>query len=486
MKWYQRIFKSMIRQPLRYLILFLVVFLLNSVLLGSLSLKNSAKSIENLFKESLGAVATIQGEENSLNKNGYYSQPEDYDRIFHDYQQLIEKCSQSDTLKYSSYSYFQPLMKVDGVIDADDSGFGAWLIGSSNIQLQNQRTGYLEIVEGRSFTEEELMEGNVAVIRNTLQYQDGSEIELGDKITVFYNDRREYLHGDFQFPKIELTVIGKYEVKKEVDFTNIMIFDGIYVPNSVVLSYSKEARKNLENYFKIDDLMKIRKEVNGWEVTGYDYFLPCGIYAPYFELENYSLLDEFQAYCEDELKKTGSISNIYHFVSTAQTAERILEPMNQIGDLADLIMMISILLISMIVFLFIWLNSKKRTHEIGIYLSLGEKKRNIIKQFCGEILLIGCLVILCLGFSYRRINQWIITNVIHTIEIDREDETEITDSDYVVDPNGLAERFDYKKVVIQDDSGFASCVLMILGECLFGSLISIWLIVNQKPNDNLM
>jgi len=265
------------------------------------------------------------------------------------------------------------------------------LKGVQNPNMLDISTGLISLVDGRTFTQEEVQELHyVAVVsRDFLEINDlslGSSFALENRIysdeIMFHNFLEPYLASR----SISLEIVGVFE--KEFDPDALLGIHGyfdfinqIYVPNLVVTSI-------FDFYWEVlpeidPDLYAQRQYYGDREETVYPdnvlFWLYDAAYLGAFEAAANDILPEFYA-IEDMSMVFGAISN----------------SMEALSDVIDWFIVGIVAAMLIVLSLLTALFFRTRRHEIGIYVTLGERKSTIFAQFFSEIM-IASLIGITLG-----------------------------------------------------------------------------------------
>lgn len=484
MKWYQRIVKVIIHQPIRYLLLLGVIFVSSTVLLGSFIIRASMDEIYSDMNENLGVVATVQGTKNSLNLNGLYPEYENYNVVFNEYHHLLEKCSKDERILYRDISYFMPWVEVDQVMNINEySSSDFMLTGFSNPAFQEYYTHGLELIEGSLIND---LNEYRAIIPDQYVYTNGSKIEVGDVLTIQNShssmNSAKLAESGFVYPKIQVKVAGIYHTEKEIMGDNSLMYPSrIYVSNQVLVDYHQMIMNEMEKHFGLEKFNEIQQTSEF-----YSYYLPIGIYAPYFHLKSYDDLESFKDDWQSVIDQNEILSKIYHVETTADTAERILNPLKNIKKMSNIIYVMAILVIGLIIGLLALLFTKNRKQEIYIYQVLGERKINLLKQLVGELLVIGCMSLMITFFISKPLQKTITKQLDAYIiqqESGKENENQFdyyTSGHYVMDPNQLSDKSmtRYLEVDVKIND-YIQLVGIVIVSCLFGGLMSYKVVLKE-------
>lgn len=131
-----------------------------------------------------------------------------------------------------------------------------------------------------------------------------------------------------------------------------------------------------------------------------DEYLPPMLrvfYSAYFTLNDPS---DVKPFIEENLPR---ITPGYLFYSSVSSYESLLTPIEETARLSDKVLIATIGAVVIISTLVVFLFLRDRKHELGIYLSLGEKKSRISYQILSKVLvitLVALLVSLMIGYIF--------------------------------------------------------------------------------------
>ena len=132
-----------------------------------------------------------------------------------------------------------------------------------------------------------------------------------------------------------------------------------------------------------------------------------------FQLTSVDYLENFVDNLKTELEEYPELS----VSSSVDSYLDVKDSVNSLGKLSDIRFVISILSSFIVLTLIIYVYIKNRKNEVGLYIALGELKRNIILQLTFEVLII-CLLGFMLSYTTGKIFSQKITNhLIQTEEV---------------------------------------------------------------------
>ncbi|MFZ3197370.1 MAG: ABC transporter permease, partial [Bacillus mycoides] len=263
------------------------------------------------------------------------------------------------------------------VATAGGSGSGTEIDMNSSFMIEGVRktalqesfkNGKSKIIDGKPITEQ-MKDQNVALMEKRLA--ELNNLKVGDKVKVQSGDKKETL---------EVEIIGIYETNEQAMGQQAPpIMDPankLYMPHSTM--------KKLE----------IDQGISSIQVV---YFLkdPQNIEA-----------------FKEEAKKSDIDFNYYKLDAHDSLYKQMIGPIENISSTSQMIIYIVSIAGAIILGLIIMLSIKARRKEMGILLSIGEKKWKLMAQFVVEVV---CIAILAFGLSITtgaKISQFIGNNLL--------------------------------------------------------------------------
>jgi putative ABC transport system permease protein len=207
--------------------------------------------------------------------------------------------------------------------------------------IDGVKNGTMSIADGDYFDE---ANDDAAMISQDLATQ--NSLKIGDKISLVKMD------DDSQHP---LTIIGIYDTT-----------DDSHSANTIYMNIATAAQ-----FLSADDYNDGK-----YDVSNVQYFLTSSEYADTFISET---TERFPELIEDGLA-----------LSTDTSAyQQMVEPIENVGGFATTILIIVTIASVVIIALMVTINVKDRRYEIGVLLSLGANKLNVISQILVELVLVG-------------------------------------------------------------------------------------------------
>ncbi len=374
MNFINRSLLSIKRRKNRSLILFIAVFLICNVMAGAISVKNALLNTEKSFTNLIPVEVSIVDDYSYFLDDTDTSLTED----------IVKKIGTSAYVQsyYYYYKYWLGSNKLENgaeipIIGADaDNEFHPFnsfdILGAYKKTVLQQDDNSIKIISGNSFTDEDIKNGNNVILISE-QVANKNKLNVGDKIKL--GSQIDPYSANLQIIEAEYEIIGIFETKsqyeKDTDGNLVEIesqyVDTIYMPN--------EAIKNIHD--------KVITEVKKQGTDAYDTFSIINKY----QLNSIDVVDEFKSENLNNLPKG------YVFEDNSESISSVTGPMNNMKDLSNIIVYASIVASIIIIGLISILFCKERKKEMGIYLALGERKKNIAMQLLFETLLVAIMAI---------------------------------------------------------------------------------------------
>ncbi|MBO1003910.1 ABC transporter permease [Pseudogracilibacillus auburnensis] len=404
MNFLKRGFLSITRKKGKSLILLAVIFILGNLIAGAISIQQATGNVEKNIKERLGAAATVELDYEELDTLS----DEEWESIeFEDIDiDLIKKIGELSYVKYYDYSMAthlgsESMESYQG--DNEDEEFVSmgpsmdFMLKGINyapvIDFEEQKG---KLIDGRVFTQEEIDNGtSVAIISKKLAEK--NNLHVGDTFTLEnavydYDDET----GDEELitsRDVVLEIIGLFEpqsIKENegdssdhgmIDFMNIEYQNTVYVSNEIVAS---ENKFNWEEYSKVDEEFA---EMIEEEEGSFEY------YTPMFVLNS---PEDTEAFVEEV---TPLLPEFYTVISAADQYDSISGSMESMSKLSKYVLIVAVIATVLITGLVVLLFLRDRKRELGIYLSLGERRGRVVGQILIEVMVVAFIGITISLFS---------------------------------------------------------------------------------------
>jgi len=365
----KRAWLSVIRKPSRSIIIGLILFAMSNLVLASIIIKSAVNESTEYAKASLGGTVTLSADMGTLREEMKAEAPQSGEKIeftrptvskaiadkiagsdyVKDYTYSITSKADSDSIsavENSSSSMSNNFPDMGAFGGAEESGDFEISGINSYAFISGVKNGTMEITDGEYF--DESSEGKAIV---SVDLAEENELSVGDKIafTNIYTD-----------DEVELEIIGIYDVSENNANAN-----------TIYMNVTEAAK-----FLSSDDY------------NDGDY----GVENVKYELTTAENAEAFLAEIENNYPELAE-ENIVASEDTS-AYDQMVGPIESVGSFATTILVIVLIASVAIVTLIVTINVKDRRYEMGVLLSLGAKKKNIIGQIFAELALVGTVAFL--------------------------------------------------------------------------------------------
>ncbi|QWU45313.1 FtsX-like permease family protein [Bacillus sp. NP247] len=391
MNFMKRAILSMKKRVGTSLILMAVFLIVTNLVLAGFTIQNASKKAADAARKKLGADVTLGLDFDKLGQQaretGEMPKPpklntKEADQLakskhVKDYNYITNNFGIADGFKLVGASEGEGKGKGN-VAMVGGSGSGSEIDMNSSLMIEGVRktllqesfkNGKSKIVDGKPITEQ-MKDQNVALMEKRLAEQ--NNLKVGDKVKVQSGDKKETL---------EVEIIGIYETNEQPMGQNpppmMNPANKLYMPYSTLKKL--ETDEGMSSSIQVVYLLKDPQDIDAFKKEA----KKSDIDFNYFKLD-----------AQDSLYKQmiGPIENI------ASTSQMIIYMVSIAG--------------AIILGLIIMLSIKARRKEMGILLSIGEKKWKLMAQFVVEVV---CIAILALGLSLTtgaKVSQFVGDNLL--------------------------------------------------------------------------
>ncbi|MED0999291.1 ABC transporter permease [Bacillus mobilis] len=375
MNFMKRAILSMKKRVGTSLILMAVFLIVTNLVLSGFTIQNASKKAADAARKKLGADVTLGLDFDKLGQKaqetGEMPKPPQLDtketdqlaksKYVKDYNYIANTFGISDGLKLVGASEEEGKGKVGMAAVRGGSSSGTEIDMNASFMIEGVRktalqesfkNGKSKIIDGKPITEQ-MKDQNVTLMEKRLA--ELNNLKVGDKVKVQSGDKKESL---------EVEIIGIYETNEQAMGQQAPpIMDPVnklYMPHSTM--------KKLE----------VDQGISSVQVV---YFLNDPQY-----------IDAFKK----EAKKSNIDFNYYKLDAHDSLYKQMIGPIENISSTSQMIIYIVSIAGAIILGLIIMLSIKGRRKEMGILLSIGEKKWKLMAQFVVEVV---CVAILAFGLS---------------------------------------------------------------------------------------
>ncbi|MGE6599742.1 ABC transporter permease [Bacillus proteolyticus] len=393
MNFIKRAILSMKKRIGTSLILMAVFLIVTNLVLAGFTIQNASKKAADAARKKLGADVTLGLDFDKLGQQaretGEMPKPpklntKEADQLakskhVKDYNYITNNFGIADGFKLVGASEGEGKGKGKGsVAMVGGSGSGSEIDMNSSLMIEGVRktllqesfkNGKSKIVDGKPITEQ-MQDQNVALMEKRLAEQ--NNLKVGDKVKVQSGDKKETL---------EVEIIGIYETNEQPMGQNpppmMNPANKLYMPYSTL--------KKLET----------------------DEGMSSSIQVVYL-LNDPQDIDAFK----EEAKKSDIDFNYFKLDAQDSLYKQMIGPIENIASTSQMIIYMVSIAGAIILGLIIMLSIKARRKEMGILLSIGEKKWKLMAQFVVEVV---CIAILALGLSLTtgaKVSQFVGDNLL--------------------------------------------------------------------------
>lgn len=387
---------SVVRRKAKSIILLILIFILGNVIAGAISIEQAVKNTEENIRKQIGGVATIEID--------YEQLPRDYDFDYNS----IEYINKDTIMRIGELPYVRDFDYVSTFsleapemerVTSEEDSMARMSIAQDfyNKMFSVRAVHYLDvldfkegngkIIEGRTFREEDL-KGDKNPIIITKELAELNNLSVGSIVTFQNNIRKvdliisgEINDSDYELlhtASYEFEVIGIYEPKLNIesDSNGGIMIDYYNVEKQNQMYTTTEAQERIEK-IALEKYEELSPEMA--EMRSRQY------YTPIFILNDPLELEDFKRDVEPMLPQYSVV------VDSSSSFDSIAAPLKNIEWIASIVLYVALGATLVILSLLITLFLRDRKHEMGIYLSLGEKKTKVMGQIVIEVVLIAII-----------------------------------------------------------------------------------------------
>lgn len=437
----KRALKSLIRQPLKSTLLLIILLVLLNAMAASIAIREESHQAIRRIDEGLGRVVTLGHDLEAMAKfleklrdyaddpnhpyaedyqlytdaDGNVSWYVNYDRVRQREIDRIHTMGSSPLVETFSYQllieglFELPSLKLSGSeeYEATDHSYKTkqtpTLVGVHRTPLIETEHSNAYITEGRQLTEEEMRTGAPSCIISK-ELAELNNLKPGDTLSAILTPVNTQGTPDSNESNItkELTIIGIIDYQKPAELfekepgmtykvpsyeIKVKLYNQIIVPNNLVLELQKKLHK-----------LQMQEEY-------IEEFPPSPIpivHKPFFILKDPSDIPVFKADYQHLLKEDHMI-----FLDNRYRYDLLTSPLESAASLADNALLFSIIAAISVATLVLFFYLRERRHEIGILLSLGLKKRQLVLQLLMEVLIITLIALSITAFTGQALGRYI-------------------------------------------------------------------------------
>ena len=373
MSFCSRGIKNIIRKPLKSILLIMLIIIISIFVFVGISSKDASVQVQTESKQAMGSgfqiTENIENMRERLNKEAVYTYLPDgailsqapnhqFDSVL--MEDILKIAQVEGIINYNVITDNTAVMQKDFERIYDDekdqyADFGGVnLVG--NLRMEENyivKSGYMELTEGRYINENDK---DVVVISEELAKL--NNLKIGDKMTFGSIENKEN-------SIYSATIVGIFKINNE--FPTIYMGDTFRSENTIFTDLRFPEKP--EGY--IDD--------------------PLYLYAT-FQIEDLNKYDEIL----EKVKQLNIVWERYDIIDSNGVSETLASNFKDVSNITDIMLKTIFICSFAILFLMFIFWVRNRNYEIGIYLSLGKKKIEIVGQIIFEVVVIT-LVALSIG-----------------------------------------------------------------------------------------
>ena len=428
MNLFKRGLTSITRKVGKSAILLVLIFVLSNIIAGAISVKNAISNTQKAMQDKIGIEVSVSLDTDALlNSVANIGDALSVDSLTpeiigdigasqyvkkYDYYTNVSLSSDSVTAVESeggnqgNFGFSAGGTRGNGVAIAIGGG-GFSFTGGQNPNVSAIENGDATLYQGRTFTQEEMTNGdNVILISKKLAEE--NNLSVGSVITM----KRDLY-------QMTTTEGGGFRVNMEMTPTATLEFEftviGIFEPKAEYATGTDGTLQQVESslvntiYTTNTVVNAINAQVSQEEtaLNGNNFRMNFSNYTPSYTLNNPEDLELFVATEKSKLPQN------YKFTDNAETYNNATAPMANLSWIADIVLYVAIGATIVILSLLITLFLRDRRHEMGIYLSLGERKHKIAGQILVEVLSVAMIALTLAVFSGNMLAKGISSEMLH-------------------------------------------------------------------------
>jgi len=417
MKLSKRIWLNLKRNWGKSLILFLLIFVLASVVTVALMLSETILKTEALTRNNIIPVATIQFNYEET-EDLYFVWPtrEEMNEIGNlPYVEYIDfhrrgfwSSSESDIQTVTVYFEYEYEGRIFN-IPQHAWGFESHYIDNRN--FLDLKAGMISITQGRTFTEEELENPTQVIpIIVSNEFAKLNRIYIGAQINIDTVMRGEWFQADWG-----VYIIGIDEKARNTSVLEIIgIFEPTYELSPGDTSQNALVKSQMLNRFYMP--LWVSQQIHDWNQSTlleiYDWW-EYEYYSEELWLETIILLNDPMQMNSFVKTANEMLPDNWEIVTLLNRFDPMTGAMESLRWLANLIIKFTIVVAVAALSLIILLGFQDRKHEIGIFMALGESKIKILGQFLTETIFIGTTAIIIAIFFSNLFMRDYLNNLMH-------------------------------------------------------------------------
>ena len=471
MKLFKRVWISVLERKTATLIMLLTTFLFGNVIAISLSISQSSQGVKDNLLESIGGMMTVTSAvSDPMNAR---NQDDEYEEMMNNHYKIYTSLKNKDVVKYADYNLRMEnlhLVSDEYVLPRYDQSDDSIVNGVSNPYLIDEKEGKLSIIEGSEFNENQIKNGDNVVIVSNKVTKDGQSLKIGDEIELVLTMdviNRETMHYEsIRSEPISFKVIGIFQPVENIYSEVKKFVHPFYMPNQTIVNLQVKYNEMIE-----DAPYEVAQKNKIW------------IGATTIVVNRPNQLGRIISQAETLLE-----FYTFEYKTTKHVVDQMVGPINLFAQVSSNVFIFALIAMTIIIGLVSFYFIRDRKHEIGIYMSLGMNKIELIGQIILETLLIGLLgIILSLGSGHiisQKYSDYLLETTIYTFNEEKDKYTvgmEMIDIDNITNED-IVSTYE-TKISIEDISYI---IVVSLSTMILSSVFPLVYILRLDPKKVLM
>lgn len=416
----KRSWLSIIRKPSRSVILVLILFVMANLLLATVSIRNSVNKSTQFAKEQIGGTVYLQPDTDKIREQVESAResgeaPEVSSPTISE--ELASGIAESEYIKDYTYSV---------VANANASSYE--VVETAQNQRERQFQQSLDSARDQANQQVDDFNSQRDDFNSNQNAPSGGPGGGGARPNFNFNFNFDFSDPTLERGDTEIQGINSYSFVSDVEDGNMKIIDGEAFDESTKNGVVISTELAEANSIKVGDEMKFKRTSDDAEVA----FTVVGIYQTSTEDFNYNIvytnIDGAKRLLTEDQQKELTVQNVRYYLTSAEDKDAFLTetkakyttiesdglkldiddsayqtmvgPIENVGSFAVTVMWIVIIATVAIITLIVVINVKDRRYEMGVLLSVGAKRRNILGQIFIELVVVGTVgFMLSLGTS---------------------------------------------------------------------------------------
>ena len=378
----KRSWLSIKRKAGRTIILTLIFFMMANLVLAAFIIKSAVSAQMDYAKSNLGGTVSIQADMDTIRENqeAEIKKGGDPSEMF---KNMARPSIDVKTANEIASTYTDYIKDYSYEITVSANSYNLETIETKGPNMSNMNMGGMPGMPGfsaQSSSDDSTLDSDITITGiNAYAYIDGVEnetITIKDG-TYFDEDSTDSAMISYEFAELNSLKVGDtFKLKN--------IYTEKSVPLTVIGIYDSSSERADANtiYMNTDTAAKFFSDEdynNGnYNVGNVNFYMV-----------NSDNADEFVGKINSEFTELAE-NNLKVAVDTSEY-DSIASSIESVGNFANTILIIVIVAAVIIITLIVTINVKDRRYEIGVLMSLGASKKNIIGQIITELLIVGTL-----------------------------------------------------------------------------------------------